>query len=135
VSVDIAQVHLGSCDLNFRYVGLQILRSVDLSQIGLAALHTLSFSPLDAPNYGGHPKPHLISTSHFERQNLTIPMQMRRFARLTNAFSKKLENLKAALSLHFAWYNFCRIHSTLRVTPAMAANLSYEVWPIDSLVA
>jgi IS1 family transposase len=76
----------------------------------------------------GNPKPWLISTSHIERQNLTIRMQLRRFTRLTNAFSKKLENLKAALSLHFAWYNFCRIHSSLRVTPAMAAGISTHVW-------
>jgi IS1 family transposase len=83
----------------------------------------------------GNPKPWRISTSHVERQNLTVRMQLRRFTRLTNAFSKKLENLKAACAVHFAWYNFCRIHSTLRVTPAMAANLSQEVWPIDRLVA
>lgn len=76
----------------------------------------------------GNPKPWLISTSHIERQNLTIRMQLRRFTRLTNAFSKKLENLKAALSLHFAWYNFVRIHSSLRVTPAMAAGISTHVW-------
>ena len=69
----------------------------------------------------GCPKAHRISTSHIERQNLTVRMQLRRFTRLTNAFSKKLGNMKAALSLHFAWYNFCRVHSTLRVTPAMAA--------------
>jgi hypothetical protein len=55
-------------------------------------------------------------------------MQLRRFTRLTNAFSKKLDNLKAAISLHFAWYNFCRIHSSLRVTPAMAAGISDHVW-------
>jgi hypothetical protein len=82
----------------------------------------------------GNPKPWLISTSHIERQNLTIRMQLRRFTRLTNAFSKKLENLKAALSLHFAWYNFCRIHSALRVTPAMASGISDEVWALEQLI-
>jgi len=76
----------------------------------------------------GNPKLSLISTSHIERQNLTIRMQLRRFTRLTNAFSKKLENLKAAISLHFAWYNFVRIHSSLRITPAMAAGISDHVW-------
>lgn len=82
----------------------------------------------------GNPKPQLISTSHIERQNLTIRMQLRRFTRLTNAFSKKLDNLKAALALHFAWYNFCRVHSTLRVTPAMASGIADSVWlPIESL--
>jgi IS1 family transposase len=82
----------------------------------------------------GNPKPWLISTSHIERQNLTIRMQLRRFTRLTNAFSKKLENLKAACALHFAHYNFCRIHSTLRITPAMAAGISQEVWPLRRLL-
>ena len=81
----------------------------------------------------GNPKPHLVSTSHIERQNLTIRMQLKRFARLTLGYSKKLANLKAALSLHFAWYNFCRIHSSLRITPSMAAGLSDCVWPIERL--
>ena len=83
----------------------------------------------------GNPKPCLISTSHIERQNLTIRMQLRRFTRLTNAFSKKLENLKAALSLHFAWYNFCRVHASLRVTPAMQAGICDRVWHISQLIA
>jgi IS1 family transposase len=82
----------------------------------------------------GDPKQHLISTSHIERQNLTIRMQLRRFTRLTNAFSKKLDNLKAACALHFAWYNFCRIHSTLRVTPAMASGVADSVWDIQQLL-
>ena len=82
----------------------------------------------------GHPHPRLISTSHIERQNLTIRMQLRRFTRLTNAFSKKLENLKAACALHFAWYNFCRVHSTLRVTPAMAAGIASEIWSLGQLL-
>lgn len=60
-------------------------------------------------------------------------MQLRRFTRLRNAFSKKLDNMKAALSLHFAWYNFCRVHSSLRVTPAMAAGLTENVWEIKDL--
>jgi IS1 family transposase len=83
----------------------------------------------------GTPNPRLISTSHIERQNLTMRMQLRRFTRLTNAFSKKLENLKAACALHFAWYDFCRVHSSLRVTPAMAAGVTTEVWPLTSLLA
>jgi IS1 family transposase len=81
----------------------------------------------------GRPNPWLISTSFVERQNLTIRMQLRRFTRLTNAFSKKLANLKAALSLHFAWYNFCRVHSSLRVTPAMAAAISNRLWDLPEL--
>jgi hypothetical protein len=71
----------------------------------------------------GDPDPDHISTSFVERQNLTMRMQMRRFTRLTNAFSKKLPHLKAAVALHFAYYNFCRVHSSLRVTPAMEAGL------------
>jgi IS1 family transposase len=82
----------------------------------------------------GNPKPQFISTSHIERQNLTVRMQLRRFTRLTNAFSKKLENLKAALSLYFAWYNFCRVHSTLRVTPAMQAGITDHIWGVSDLV-
>jgi IS1 family transposase len=83
----------------------------------------------------GDPKPWSISTSHIERQNLTIRMQLRRFTRLTNAFSKKLENLKAACALHFAWYNFCRVHQSLRVTPAMAASIADQIWPLSELLA
>ena len=79
----------------------------------------------------GNPKPRLISTSHIERQNLTMRVQLRRFKRLTNAFSKKLENLRAAFALHFAWYNFCRVHQSLRVTPATQAGIADHVWSID----
>jgi IS1 family transposase len=82
----------------------------------------------------GRPDEDRICTSHVERQNLTMRMAMRRFTRLTNAFSKRLENLKAACALHFAHYNFCRIHSSLRVTPAMAAGIASEVWPLSSLL-
>jgi IS1 family transposase len=82
----------------------------------------------------GVPDPAHVSTSFVERQNLTIRMQMRRFTRLTNAFSKKLTNLKAACALHFAHYNFCRVHSSLRVTPAMEAGLTDHVWTLGELV-
>jgi IS1 family transposase len=75
-----------------------------------------------------------ISTSLVERQNLTMRMSMRRFTRLTNGFSKKLENLKAAVALHFAHYNFVRLHRTLRITPAMAAGVSDTVWSLEELV-
>jgi transposase-like protein/IS1 family transposase len=75
----------------------------------------------------GNPDPAEVSTSYVERSNLTIRMAIRRFTRLTNAFSKKLENLRAAVALHFAYYNFCRVHSSLRVTPAMEAGLADHV--------
>jgi len=81
----------------------------------------------------GNPNPKFISTSYVERQNLTMRMQIRRFTRLTNGFSKKIENLKAALALHFAYYNFMRIHQTLRVTPAMEANITDHVWEWEGL--
>ena len=83
----------------------------------------------------GFPRFQKISTSHVERQNLTVRMQLRRFTRLTNAFSKKLANMKAALALHFAHYNFCRVHSSLRVTPAMQAGLADHIWGLDEIVA
>jgi hypothetical protein len=83
----------------------------------------------------GQPDTAHISTSYVERQNLTMRMGMRRFTRLTNGFSKKVENLGHAVALHFMHYNFCRIHQTLRVTPAMAAGLTDRVWEIADLVA
>jgi transposase-like protein/IS1 family transposase len=83
----------------------------------------------------GNPNPERICTSIVERQNLTIRMQMRRLTRLTNGFSKKWENLWAAYCLHFAYYNFCRIHKTLRVTPAMEAGLTDHVWELAELLA
>jgi hypothetical protein len=83
----------------------------------------------------GQPDPKRICTSIVERQNLTIRMSMRRLTRLTNAFSKKWENLWAAYCLHFAYYNFCRIHKTLRVTPAMESGLTDHVWELAELLA
>jgi hypothetical protein len=83
----------------------------------------------------GNPDTRRISTSHIERQNLTIRMAVRRLTRLTNAFSKKWENLWAAYCLHFAWYNFCRIHQSLRITPAMEANITDHVWELKELLA
>jgi hypothetical protein len=82
----------------------------------------------------GNPDMRHISTSYIERQNLTLRMQARRFTRLTNAFSKKLENLKAQVALHFAHYNFVRIHQTLRCTPAMAAGLTNRLWSLEELL-
>lgn len=82
----------------------------------------------------GHPDPARICTSHVERQNLTMRMQIRRLTRLTNAFSKKWENLWAELCLYFAYYNFCRIHRTIRVTPAMEARITDHVWGLTELI-
>lgn len=83
---------------------------------------------------GGHGTRAAISTSIIERQNLTMRMSMRRFTRLTNGFSKKVENMKAAVSLHFAHYNFVRQHKTLRMTPAMAAGVEKGMWSLGELV-
>lgn len=83
----------------------------------------------------GNPDPKHVSTSYIERQNLTMRMQMRRFTRLTNAFSKKVENHIAAIAIHYTHYNFCRIHQTLRVTPAMATGISDHVWSPAELIA
>jgi IS1 family transposase len=82
----------------------------------------------------GNPDPAHISTSYAERANLTMRMGMRRFTRLTNAFSKKVENHAAAVALHFAHYNFVRIHQSLRVTPAMAAEIAKSPWTVEDLV-
>lgn len=82
----------------------------------------------------GDPKAERISTSHIERANLTLRMQLRRFTRLTNGFSKTLINLEATVAVFMAWYNFCRVHQTLRVTPAMEAGLTDRVWSIRDLL-
>lgn len=83
----------------------------------------------------GSPDPDHISTSHVERLNLTTRMSVRRFTRLTNAFSKKLQNHTAAISLHFAYYNYCRKHQTLGMTPAQAAGLTDHTWTLAELIA
>ena len=83
----------------------------------------------------GNPNPRHISTSHAERQNLNIRMGIRRFTRLTNAFSKKFENHCHMVAIYFTYYNFCRIHQTLRVTPAMEAGLTDHVWSLEELLA
>jgi IS1 family transposase len=82
----------------------------------------------------GNPDLKHVSTSYVERQNLTMRMSMRRFTRLTNAHSEKLANHEAAIALHYMHYNFCRIHQTLRVTPAMEAGIANHVWSVEELV-
>jgi hypothetical protein len=82
----------------------------------------------------GNPDLKKVSTSYIERQNLTMRMSMRRFTRLTNGFSKKEENLAHAAALHFMYYNFCRIHQTLRITPAIAAGVTDHLWNIEDII-
>jgi hypothetical protein len=81
------------------------------------------------------PKPEFVSTSFIERPNLTMRMQMRRFTRLTNAFSDRLKNVKYALDSHFFHYNFMRIHQTLKVTPAMESGITNRIWRWEELLA
>ena len=83
----------------------------------------------------GSPDPKHISTSYVERQNLSMRMSMRRFTRLTNAFSKKIENHVAMVSLYFMYYNFARVHQTLCVTPAMEAGIADHVWSVEEIVS
>lgn len=82
----------------------------------------------------GNPDLDKVSTSYVERSNLTMRMSMRRLTRLTNGFSKKWENLNYALALFFAYYNFCRVHKTIKVTPAMEAGLTKTVWTLKDLI-
>jgi IS1 family transposase len=106
-------------------------RSEGESRDWYAPVRVLAAIPM---RVAGNPDMKYVSTSYIERQNLTIRMQLRRFTRLTNAYSKKLENLKAAIALHFMHYNFCRIHGTLKVTPAMESGLSDHPWSIADLL-
>lgn len=116
---------------------------IDFSQIiklyGVPMGNETRYSPVECIGtqkhvVQGNPDLKKTSTSYVERQNLTMRMSMRRFTRLTNAFSKKLENLGHAVALHFMYYNFCRIHQSLRITPAMAAGVTDHVWELEDIV-
>jgi IS1 family transposase len=107
---------------------------------GAASENEIRYSPArvigcDMKVVSGNPNPKYVSTSYVERQNLTMRMHMRRFTRLTNGFSKKVENHAHSVALHYMFYNFCRIHQTLRVTPAMEAQLADHVWSLEDLCA
>lgn len=96
------------------------------------------YSPVDCTGtktrkVSGNPSPQYVSTSFVERQNLTMRMSMRRFTRLTNGFSKKIENLFYAVALHFMYYNFVRVHKILRVTPAMEVWIPDHVWSLEEI--
>jgi IS1 family transposase len=119
----------------------------NFAEVDYAMLHKLYSTPTsDASRYSpatcigthckimrGDPDPKHISTSYVERQNLTMRMHMRRFTRLTNAFSKKIENHAHSVALHFMYYNFGKVHQTLRVTPAMEAGVADHVWSIEEI--
>ena len=121
------------CDVD--YAQLVKLYGEPTGQMG----HERKYSPSECNGtrkrrVEGNPDPASVSTSYAERQNLTMRMQMRRFTRLTNAFSKKFENHMHMVALYTVWYNFIRIHKSLRVTPAMEAGLSETVWDMEDLV-
>jgi IS1 family transposase len=113
----------------------QIVKAYEAEPIGPGRYSPPHVVSADRMPIAGTPELAHISASFVERQNLTMRMSMRRFTRLTNAFSKKIENLEAAVALHFAWYNFCRLHKTLQATPAMAAGVDSRLWSIGDLVA
>ena len=116
--VDYAQlvkVYAASVDGEQRYSPAQVVDAVSVPKWGI-------------PDFSK------ICTSHVERQNLTMRMQIRRLTRLTNGFSKKRANLRAMLALYFCWYNFCRIHKSLRTTPAMAAGITGTVWTLRQMI-
>jgi lambda repressor-like predicted transcriptional regulator len=119
--------------------GREVDYAMLVKQYGSADLHgerrysPAQFISSEKRTMSGNPDQNKISTSYVERQNLTMRMGMRRFTRLTNGFSKKVENLEHAVSLHFMHYNFARIHKTLRVTPAMAAGISDHVWSLEEI--
>jgi len=112
----------------------QVVKAYEAEPLGPGRYSPPQVIRADRIIISGNPEPSKISTSHVERQNLTMRMQMRRLTRLTNAFSKKLDNLKAAVALHFAHYNFVRIHSSLRITPGMAAGVTDRLWTIEDLL-
>jgi IS1 family transposase len=117
---------------------------VDYTQLqkiyGAPSEHDTRYSPAtcigcDMKVVSGDPDPKHVSTSFVERQNLTMRMHMRRFTRLTNGFSKKVENHAHSVALHYMFYNYCRIHQTLKVTPAMEAGLTEHVWSLEEVCA
>jgi IS1 family transposase len=116
---------------------------IDYAQLqkiyGAPSEHDTRYSPAvcigcDMKVVSGNPDPKHVSTSYVERHNLTMRMGMRRFTRLTNGFSKKIENHAAMVAIHAVYYNFGRIHKTLRITPAMATGLSGHVWSLEEIV-
>jgi IS1 family transposase len=113
----------------------QVVKSYEAEPIGPGRYSPPKVTSVEKVVVMGNPDLDTLSTSYVERQNLTMRMQIRRMTRLTNAFSKKAENHRAATALHFAHYNFVRRHQTLRVTPAMAAGVSPVLWSTEDLLS
>jgi len=112
----------------------QVVKAYEAEPIGAGRYSPPKVVSAEKLYVTGRPNMNITSTSFIERQNLSMRMGMRRFTRLTNAFSKKTENLKAAVALHFAHYNFVRIHKTLKVTPAMEAGVTDRLWSLQEIV-
>lgn len=117
----------------------QIVKTYSVSHLGNFKEAAARYSPAAVVQSKktvvvGLPDVTRICTSHIEKQNHTIRMHCRRLSRLTNAFSKKIENFKAAIALHFAYYNFCKIHGAIRCTPAQAASVEQSIWTVAELV-
>lgn len=112
----------------------QIVKSYEAEATGPGRYSPPKVSSIEKTPIFGAPVERLVCTSYVERQNLTVRMGIRRFTRLTNGFSKKIENHAAAVALHFAHYNLVRVHRSLRVTPAMAAGVTTSVWSMDKLL-
>jgi hypothetical protein len=137
LTTDGHRVYLDAVDLAFgnnidyamlvKMYGAERDKEATYSPAKVVSCHTVKIT--------GDPDGEHISTSYVERANLSMRMQMRRFTRLTNAFSKKIQNHISALSLYFMYYNFCRVHQTLRVTPAMEAGIADHVWDIEEIVS
>lgn len=112
-----------------------MLAKIYEGQDGERRYSSAGFVKAEKRRISGNPDANEVSTSYAERQNLTMRMNMRRFTRLTNSFSKKIENLEHAVSLHFMYYNFERINKTLRVTPAMEAGIADHAWSLEEIAA
>jgi len=117
----------------------QVVKEYSVSHLGNFKEAARRYSPaevvkIEKNTIAGHPDKCRISTSHVEKQNHTLRMHCRRLTRLTNAFSKKLENFQAAVSLNFAYYNFCKLHGAIRCTPAMAAGVEKSQWSVAELI-
>jgi IS1 family transposase len=130
VYVDAVEAYFGA---NIDYAMLQKLYGESNEQIMQKRYSPAKYSGSTKKVINGVPDPDHISTSYVERNNLTMRMGMRRFTRLTNGFSKKVENLAHAVSLHFMYYNFVRIHQSLRVTPAMEAGITDRLWSLEDI--
>ena len=112
----------------------QVVKAYEAEPIGPGRYSPPKVVSAEKLRIAGKPDMETLSTSYVERQNLTMRMAMRRFTRLTNAFSRRVENLRAAVALHFVWYNFVRPHRTLNATPAMAAGLANRPWALSEIV-